>query len=155
MAFVRFCFMVALLYPVAVVLSVSIGVGGCLCPNSSNVILRTAPSLAFMKTAPIYASAAYDITCSRTLLMIKIAPLVRFLSFLLLLPMFKKKPSSAFGSLFWQIRCVAVNVQYHVRCMIAYFLFLYACCSNWAVWLLYLLWLLWRVIVQIPKRWLT
>jgi hypothetical protein len=87
MAFVCFCFIVPLLYTVAVVLSASIGVGGCLYPNSSNVVLRTAPSLAFMKTAPIYASAAEDITCLRTLLMIKIAPLVSFLSFLLLLSM--------------------------------------------------------------------
>jgi hypothetical protein len=87
MAFVRFCYIVPLLYPVAVVLSVSIGVGGCLCPNSSNVVLRTASSLAFMKTAHISASAADDITCLRTLLMIEIAPLLRFLSFLLLLPM--------------------------------------------------------------------
>jgi hypothetical protein len=84
---VRFCFIVPLLYHVAVVLSVSIGVGGWLCPNSSKDVLRTAPSLEFMKTAPIYASAADDITCFRTLLMIKIAPLVRFLSVLLLLPM--------------------------------------------------------------------
>jgi hypothetical protein len=78
MAFVRFCFMVPLMYPVAVVLSVSIGVGGCLCPNSSNVVLRTAPSLAFIETAPISASAAYDITWLRTLLMIKIAPFPAF-----------------------------------------------------------------------------
>jgi hypothetical protein len=80
MAFVRFCLIVPLLYPVAVVLSVSTGVGGCLCPNSSNVVLRTAPSFAFMKTAPIYASAADDITCLSTLLTIKIAPFVTFLS---------------------------------------------------------------------------
>jgi hypothetical protein len=33
-------------------------VGGCLCANSSNVVLRTAPSFALMKTAPISASAA-------------------------------------------------------------------------------------------------
>jgi hypothetical protein len=78
MAFVRFCFIVPLLYPVAVVLSVSIGVGGYLCPSSSNVVRRTAPSFAFMKTAPISASAAEEITCLRTLLMIKIAPLVSF-----------------------------------------------------------------------------
>jgi hypothetical protein len=84
---VRFCFIVPLLYPVAVVLSVSIGVGGCGCPNSSNGVRRTAPSLAFIKTAPIYASAAEDITCLRTLMMIKIALLVSFLLALLLLPM--------------------------------------------------------------------
>jgi hypothetical protein len=80
MAFVRFYFIVPLLYPVAVVLSVSIGVGGCLCPNSSNAVLRTAPSLAFIKTDPISASAAEDMTCLRTLLIIKIAPFVSFLS---------------------------------------------------------------------------
>jgi hypothetical protein len=87
MAFVCFCLIVPLLYLVAVVLSISIGVGGCLCPNSSSVVLRTDPSFAFMKTAPIYASAAEDITCLRTLLTIKIAPLVSFLSFLLVFPM--------------------------------------------------------------------
>jgi hypothetical protein len=80
MAFVRFCLIVPLLYHVAaVVLSVSIGVGGCLCPNSSNDVRRNAPSFAFMKTTPISASAAEDITCLRTLLMIKIAPFVSFL----------------------------------------------------------------------------
>jgi hypothetical protein len=88
MAFVRFCFIVPLLYSVAVVLSVYIGVGGCLCPNSSNIVLRTAPSLAFIKNAPISASAADEITCLRTLLMIKIAPFVSFLScFVALMPM--------------------------------------------------------------------
>jgi hypothetical protein len=86
MAFVRFCFIVPLLYPVAVVLSVSIGMGGCLCPSSSNVVLGTAPSFALMRTAPISASAAYDITCFRTLLTIKIALFVSFLTFLVALP---------------------------------------------------------------------
>jgi hypothetical protein len=78
MAFVCFCLILPLLYPVVVVLSVSIGVGGCLCPNSFNVVLRTAPSFALMKTAPISALAAEDITCLRTLLTIKIALLVSF-----------------------------------------------------------------------------
>jgi hypothetical protein len=78
MAFVRFCFIVPLLFPVAVVFSVSIGVGGCLCPNYSNAVLTTAPSLAFIKTATISASAAEDMTCLRTLLIIKID---RFVSF--------------------------------------------------------------------------
>jgi hypothetical protein len=98
MAFVRFCLIVPLLYPVAVVLSVSIGVGGCLCPNSSDVFLRTAPSFVLIKTAPIYASAAEDITCLRTLLTIKIAPLVSFLSFLVVLPMLKNPPALLLAS---------------------------------------------------------
>jgi hypothetical protein len=83
MDFVLFCFIIPLLYPVAVVLSVSIGVGGCLCPTSSNVVLMTAPSLAFIKSAPISASAAEDMTCLRTLLIIKIAPFVSFFDVLL------------------------------------------------------------------------
>jgi hypothetical protein len=87
MALVLFCLIVSLLYPVAVVLSVSIGVGGCLCPNSSNVVLRTTPSYAFMNTAPISASAADYITCFRTLLTIKMALFVIFLSFLVVLHM--------------------------------------------------------------------
>jgi hypothetical protein len=85
--FCAFFLIVPLLHPVAVVLSVSIGVGGCGFPNTYNVVRTTAPSLEFIKTAPIYASAAEDITCLRTLLMIKIAPLVSFLSVLVLLPM--------------------------------------------------------------------
>jgi hypothetical protein len=75
-AFVRFCSIVKLMYPVAVVFSVSNGVGGCGCPNSSNVVRRTASSLEFIKTAPISAYAAKDITSLRTVLMIKIYPLV-------------------------------------------------------------------------------
>jgi hypothetical protein len=86
-AFVRFCLIVPLMYPVVVVLSVSIGVGGFSFPNSSNVVPRTAPYFAFMKTAPASASAADDITCLSTLPMIKIAPFVRFLSCFVSFPM--------------------------------------------------------------------
>jgi hypothetical protein len=99
MAYVRFCFLVLLLYPVAVVLSVSIGVGGCLRPNSSNVVLRTAPSLAVIKTAPISASAAEDMTCLRTLLTIKIAPFVSFFMFCCVSHV-KESPSPAFYIIF-------------------------------------------------------
>jgi hypothetical protein len=84
---VRFCFIVPLLYPVAVVLSVSNGVVGWGCPNSSNVVRRTVPSLALIKTAPISAYAADDIPCLRTVLIIKIAPLVSLLAVSALLPM--------------------------------------------------------------------
>jgi hypothetical protein len=86
MAFVHFCFIVPLLYPVEVVLSVSIGVGCYLCPNSSNAFLRTTPSSAFIKTAPISASAAGDMMCLRTLLIIKIAPFVIFFDVLWYFP---------------------------------------------------------------------
>jgi hypothetical protein len=129
MAFVRFCFIVPLLYPVAVVLSVSIGVGGCLCPNSSNVVLRTAPSLAFIKTAPISASAAEDITFLRTLLMIKIAPFVSFLSVFVSLPM-QNNPLPCFWLHFLK------DKRHHCGCVIScqmhgtLFLFLDACCNN-------------------------
>jgi hypothetical protein len=95
-----FCLILPLLYPVAVVLSVSIGVGGCLCPNSSNVVLRKAPSFAFMNTAPIYASAADDITCFRTLLTIKMAPFVSFFVVFVGVSHVKEPPSPAFGFIF-------------------------------------------------------
>jgi hypothetical protein len=87
MALVRFCFIVPLLYPVAVILSVSIGVGGCLCPNSSNFVRRTAPYFALMKTAPISASAAEGMARLRTLLIIKIAPFVIFFLVFVSFPM--------------------------------------------------------------------
>jgi hypothetical protein len=98
MDLVLFCLIVPLLYPMAVVLSVSIGVGGCLCPNSSNVVLRTAPSFALMNTAPTYVSAADEITCFRTLLTIKMAPFVSFLSFWVLFPMLKNPPALILAS---------------------------------------------------------
>jgi hypothetical protein len=129
MAFVRFCLIVPLLYPVAVVLSVFSGVGGCLCPNSSNVVLRTAPYFAFMKTAPFSASAADDITCLSTLLTIKMAPFVSFLSFLTVLPC-KRTPQLCFWLHFLK------DKRRHCECAISCqihdndFLFLDECCSN-------------------------
>jgi hypothetical protein len=129
MAFVRFCLIVPLLYPVAVVLSVSIGVGGCVCPNSSNVVLRTAPSFEFMKTAPISASAADYITCLRTLLMIKIAPFVSFCRFCWCFPC-KRTPQLCFWLHFLR------DKRRHCECVIScqmhdtVFIFLDEYCSN-------------------------
>jgi hypothetical protein len=71
--------------------------GGCLCPNYSNVVQRTAPSLAFIKTAPISASAAEDITRLRTLLMIKTAQLVTFFVSVGAVAHVKEPPCSDFG----------------------------------------------------------
>jgi hypothetical protein len=129
MAFVRFCLIVPLMYHVTVVLSVSIGVGGCVCPNSSNVVLMTAPSFAFIKTAPISASAAEDITRLRALLTIKIAPFVSFLSFWLCCPC-KRIPHPCFWLNF------LIDKRRHCECAISWqmhdneFLFLDECCSN-------------------------
>jgi hypothetical protein len=97
--FCAFRFIVPLLYPVAVLLSVSICLGGCLCPNSSNVFLRTFPSYAFIKTAPISASAAEDMTCLRTLLIIKISLFVSFFDVLLRFPC-KRIPQPCFLLIF-------------------------------------------------------
>jgi hypothetical protein len=74
MACVRLCFIVSLLYHVAVVLSVCNGVGGCGCPISSNVVHKIVASFALRKNDPIYASD--DITCLRIMLITKMAPLV-------------------------------------------------------------------------------
>ena len=48
--------------PIAVVLSVCIGVGGCLCPMVSNAWSAGIASLQLMKRAPNSASAAEDMT---------------------------------------------------------------------------------------------
>jgi hypothetical protein len=129
MAFVRFCFIVALLYHMSVVLSVSNGVGGYGCPNSSNVVRRTASSLAFIKTAPISASAAEVITCLRTLMIIKIAPLVSFFRFLCHCPC-TRTPLLCFWFHFLK------DTKHHCECVGSclmhgtLFLFLDECCNN-------------------------
>jgi hypothetical protein len=76
MACVRLCLSVPLLYPVAAVLLVCSGVGGCGCPISSNVLHKVFASFAFRNTDHIAASAADDITFLRIVLMIKMTPLV-------------------------------------------------------------------------------
>jgi hypothetical protein len=100
MAFVRFCLIVPLLYPAAVVLSFSIGVGGCLCPNSSNVVLSTAPYFALMKTAPISASTAEDITCLRFFADDQNCSVGKFFVVFGGVSHVKKNPSPAFGFIF-------------------------------------------------------
>jgi hypothetical protein len=61
--------------------------GGLFVPQFLNVVLRTDPSLALIKTSPISASAAAkDMTSLRTLLIIKIAPLVSCFDVLLCFP---------------------------------------------------------------------
>jgi hypothetical protein len=129
MVFVRFCIIVPLLYPVVVVLSVSIGMGGCGCPNSSNVVQRTDPSFAFMKTAPLSASAAEDITCLGTLLMIKIAPFVNFCRFLYRCPC-KRTPLLFFWLHF--LKYTKHHCEFVGSCLMhgTLFLFLAECCSN-------------------------
>ena len=54
-----FCFMVSLTIPAAVVLSVLMGVGGCLWPSAFNVGLVIAPIWAFSKSA-LYSDSLTD-----------------------------------------------------------------------------------------------
>ena len=62
------CLNLLLASPAAVVLSVWIGVGGCLCPNSSNVVRRIMASCP-LKNSPAYSASAADaITLRRILL---------------------------------------------------------------------------------------
>ena len=58
MAFVRLILIVELAKPTAVELSVCIGVGGCGCPSSCNVIRSGTEVWQLWKTPPISASAA-------------------------------------------------------------------------------------------------
>ena len=62
--------------PLAVLLSVYIGVAGCGCPNSSHVTLSGNNCLAFIYKAPISASAADDITPFIIFAIIDIGPLI-------------------------------------------------------------------------------
>jgi hypothetical protein len=78
MARVRFCFIVPLLYPMGVMLSV--------CKDSSRIVRSTVPYFAFNNTAPLSASVADDITCLRTVVMMRMTPLVSFLALSVLLP---------------------------------------------------------------------
>ena len=58
----------------AIELSVCSGVGGCLCPISSKMILMYTASWAIMYNAANYASVANDITCIIMWYMLSTAP---------------------------------------------------------------------------------
>ena len=62
MAFVCFCFMVPIMMPYSVELSVMISVACCGCPIYPRVVLIASSSLALYNNAPQSASATDDIT---------------------------------------------------------------------------------------------
>ena len=76
MALLLACFKVPLMMPLAVLLSVLIGVGGCGCPSSAHVTRSGSSSRAFMYSAAISASAADDTTIFIIFAMIDIGPLM-------------------------------------------------------------------------------
>ena len=59
----------------AIALLVCIGVGSCLCPISSRMILMYTASLAMMYSAVISASVVDDMTCLIMCAILRIAPL--------------------------------------------------------------------------------
>jgi hypothetical protein len=63
MAFVHFDCTLPLITALAIELSVCSGVGGCLCPISSRMILMYTASLAIMYNPAHSTSVAEDITC--------------------------------------------------------------------------------------------
>ena len=75
MAFVRFGFILPLTTASAIELSVCSGVGGCLCPIYSKMILIYTASLAIMYKAANYSSVANDIACSIMWAILRTAPL--------------------------------------------------------------------------------
>ena len=75
MALVRLGIIFPLTTPSAIALSVWSGVCGCLCPNSSRMILMYTASRAMMYNAANSASVADDITCLMTWAMLRTAPL--------------------------------------------------------------------------------
>ena len=76
---------VPLMIPLAVLLSVCIGVGGCGCPSSSHVTRSGSIARAFIYNAAISALAADDITPFIIFAIIDIGPLM-ICSFFLLFP---------------------------------------------------------------------
>ena len=83
-ALLLFCLNIPVRIPHAVLLSVLIGVAGCLCPNSSHVTHSGTSSFAFIYNAATSASAADAITTFIIFAMIAIGPLMICLLFFLL-----------------------------------------------------------------------
>ena len=69
--------MVSFAIPLAVELSVWIGVAACGYPISWRVVRKISPSFALMKRPAISASAAEDMTCLMMPEMVRMAPLLR------------------------------------------------------------------------------
>ena len=97
-AFDRLGVIFALMTASAMALSVCVGVAGCLCPISSNIILMHTASLAIIYSAASSASIANVITCLMMWAMLRMAPLLGGISALVDM---KKCPTAwllAFGS---------------------------------------------------------
>ena len=78
-AFERCCFIVSFAIPLAVELSVAMGVGSvCLWPSSSRVVRMFSPSLELMNSPPNSASAADDMTFFKIPAIERMAPLCMF-----------------------------------------------------------------------------
>ena len=75
-AFERLGVFFALISASAIALSVCMGVAGCLCPISSNIILIYTASLAIIYSAASSASVADVITCLMMWAMLRMAPLL-------------------------------------------------------------------------------
>jgi hypothetical protein len=75
---IDFNFFIMLLFttPSAVVLSVCIGVGGCLCPKYSSVCRAEMAYLQLMERAPISASATDDMSALMICEIVRIQPLL-------------------------------------------------------------------------------
>ena len=98
-AFVAFGCILLLTTPLAVELSVCMGVGSCLCPNSSSVVHIGMACFALMKRAPSLASAAEDITVCMILAMLRTVPLLSRMGLLVDRKKWPPAQLCAFGSL--------------------------------------------------------
>jgi hypothetical protein len=110
------CLIMLLTIPTVVVLSMCIGVGGCVWPSSARMSHKTLASCAFKKSAPSSTSAAEAVTSLRMVHVIRMAPfsLIRSPSWGIL-P--RKKWPPAQLRAFWcrEVQCVRVNIVNHVR----------------------------------------
>ena len=110
-AFVLLGWILLLATPTAVLLSICMGVLGCLWPISSRVFLAGTASLALMNIAPSSASAADDMTDLMMWAMFSTAPLLGGSGTSLDRKKCPPFPASRFG--FAEVGCVTVSCEYH------------------------------------------
>ena len=102
--------------PLAVELSVCIGVGGCGCPNSSSIFMTWTASLMLIKRDPNRAPATEDMTTLMICAMLRMAPFLG--GMLLLVERGGKSSCSALYTWFAVITCVTVTCKNHVASIV-------------------------------------
>ena len=107
-------FTVLLAIPTAVALLQCTGVRGCMCPKSSSVCRKIFPSWQLWKRAPSSASAADATTKRKVVVLTQNTPFNWISSSFLGIHPMKKCPHDLTRVGFGKVRCIRVDVHYHV-----------------------------------------